>query len=55
MTKCCATCEYCKYIRTPQITGNPVDYVCEKRGAVIADVLEKECDGLYRERKAAKM
>ena len=54
MIKCCATCDFCKYIKVPQVTGNPVDYVCEKRGAVIADVTRKECDDLFRERKAAK-
>lgn len=49
MTKeSCKTCIYCKYIRTPSITGNPIDFVCQRKSAVIDDIEIKCCDGMYK-------
>jgi hypothetical protein len=50
----CKTCMYCRYIRTPEITGNPIDFVCALRGTVIADVNHKECDDMYKKQWKVK-
>ena len=47
----CKTCLYCRYIRTPEITGNPIDFVRALRGTVISDVNQKECDDMYKQWK----
>ena len=45
--KNCATCKFCKYIHTPQVTGNDIDYVCERKGSTIDDISIKNCDEMY--------
>lgn len=45
--ECCATCFYCRTIKTPQITGHLVDYVCLKKGSVIYDINIKNCDEMF--------
>ena len=44
---CCLTCLYCRYIKTPEVTGNPVDYVCQRNGSVVYDINIKNCDDMY--------
>lgn len=51
---CCKTCRYCKYIRTPQITGRDIDYVCERKGSIIDDITIKNCDEMYVPREMKK-
>ena len=47
---CCRTCLYCRYIKTPEVTGRPIDYVCQTKGTVIQDIDIKNCDEMYRTR-----
>ena len=47
ITDCCRTCLYCYYIKTPGVTGNPVDYICQNKGSVIHDIDIKNCDEMY--------
>ena len=54
MTKCCKTCVFCNYIKSPSITGNPIDFVCRKKGAVIEDIEVKCCDAMYEPRQKVK-
>ena len=51
--KICMTCEHCKYIKTPNITGNDVDFICEMRGSVINNIKIKECDTMYKRKRFA--
>ena len=44
---CCATCIYCRTIKTPEITGHSVDYVCQNKGSVIYDINIKNCDEMF--------
>lgn len=44
---CCATCIYCRTIKTPEITGHSVDYVCQNNGSVIYDINIKNCDEMF--------
>lgn len=44
---CCRTCLYCRYIKTPEVTGNPVDYICQNKGSVVSDIDIKNCDEMY--------
>lgn len=49
MKKCCRNCIHCKYIKTPLVTGNPIDFICELKGTVIDDnnIDIKNCDEMY--------
>lgn len=49
--ECCRTCLYCCYIKTPEVTGNPIDYVCQKKSAVVYDIDIKNCDEMYYPKK----
>ena len=48
--ECCRNCFYCQYIKSPSITGNPIDYVCQLKGAVIDDIDIKNCDEMFERR-----
>ena len=45
--KCCRNCAHCRQIKSPSITGNPVDHICQLKGSVIDDINIKNCDGMY--------
>lgn len=49
-TECCRSCVYCQYIKSPSITGNPIDYVCQLKGATIENIDIKNCDGMFEAR-----
>lgn len=47
----CNTCKWCKYIHTPSITGNQIDYICELKGSIIFNINIQNCDEMYERRK----
>lgn len=50
----CRNCRYISYIKTPEITGNPIDYVCRLNGSVIRDIDIRHCDEHFEKRQGSK-